>query len=203
MNDPEAHERIHPAVASFFLESGDFNGIPFEALAQKLRLSADELDQALKSALASGEVELSFASKTGNPHIKRLPSEPVEVQIGLLGTVDTRGICVYPNPSTMSIVIGQEYDDRPYTKRLALVEAQLIPCFFELAIFERYFRDPRFECWFGDSNGNVTIGDNAYLSDETQEKDKVSFRIRPEENAGCGCLSLRTRCPFARASAGF
>jgi hypothetical protein len=187
VNDPEALSRLHSAVTTFFLESSDFNGISFNVLAQQLCLSVDEMDQALQAALTSGAVELSFASKTSNPHIKRLAAETVEVQRALLDTEDKRGICVYPNPATMPVVIGQTYDDRPYTKRLALVEAQLVPLFFELVVLERYFRDPRFECWFGDSNGNITIGDNAYLSEETPERDKVSFKF------GIGYDPKRTR----------
>jgi len=98
--------------------------------------------------------------------------EPVETQRALLATEDIAGICVYPSPASTSTVISQTYDDRPYTKRLALVEAQLVPVFFELIVLERYFRDPRFECWFGDSNGNISIGDKAYLSDDTPERTK-------------------------------
>jgi hypothetical protein len=187
VNDAETLSRLHSTVATYFLESGDFNGIAFAAIAQQLSLSVDEMSQMLQAALISGTVELSFASKTGNPHIKRLAAETVEAQCELLETEDKRGICVYPNPTTMPAVIGQTYDDRPYTKRLALVEAQLVPLFFELVVLERYFRDPRFNCWFGDSNGNITIGDKAYLSEETPERDKVSFKF------GIGYDPKRTR----------
>jgi hypothetical protein len=187
VNDAEVLSRLHSAVATYFLESGDFNGIAIAALAQQLGVSADKMSQMLQAALTSGTVELSFASKTGNPHIKRLAAETVETQRELLVIEDKRGVCIYPGPTTMPAVIGQTYDDRPYTKRLALVEAQLVPLFFDLVVLERYFRDPRFECWFGDSNGNITIGDKAYLSEETPERDKVSFKF------GIGYDPRRTR----------
>ncbi|MGA3133832.1 MAG: hypothetical protein ABSD59_23965 [Terracidiphilus sp.] len=187
MNDPEALSRLHSAVATFFLESGDFNGVAFSALQHQLCVSVDEMSQMLQAALTNGTVEISFASKTGNPHIKRLAAETVGIQRELLATEDKSGICVYPSPTTMQAVIGQTYDDRPYTKRLALVEAQLVPLFFDLVVLERYFRDPRFECWFGDSSGNITIGDKAYLSEETPERDKVSFKF------GIGYDPKRTR----------
>ena len=185
--DPEVLSRLNSIVTSYFLESGDFNGIPAADLPRRAGFPDAQTRQVLETGLNSGVVELSFASKPGNPHIKRLPVEPVETQRALLATEDIAGICVYPSPASTSTVISQTYDDRPYTKRLALVEAQLVPVFFELIVLERYFRDPRFECWFGDSNGNISIGDKAYLSDDTPEKDKISFKF------GIGYDPKRTR----------
>jgi hypothetical protein len=175
--DPEVISRLNSIVMSYFLESGDFNGIPAADLPQRAGFQDAQTRQVLETVLKSGLVELAFASKTGNPHIKRLPAEPVEMQLTLLASEDIGGICVYPSPASVSAVIGQTYDDRPYTKRLALVEAQLEPVFFELIVLERYFRDPRFKCWFGDSNGNISIGDKAYLTEDTPEKDKISFKF--------------------------
>jgi DNA-binding transcriptional regulator LsrR (DeoR family) len=88
VNDPEALSRLHSAVATYFLESCDFNGIAFAALAQQLGVSEEQMSQMLQAAITSGTVELSFASKTGNPHIKRLAAETVEVQRELLVTED-------------------------------------------------------------------------------------------------------------------
>jgi len=185
--DPEVLSRLNSIVTSYFLESGDFNGIPAADLSRRAGFPDAETRQVLETGLNSGVMELSFASKTGNPHIKRLPVEPVETQRALLATEDIAGICAYPSPASTSTVISQTYDDRPYTKRLALVEAQLVPVCFELIVLERYFRDPRFECWFGDSNGNISIGYKAYLSDDTPEKDKISFKF------GIGYDPKRTR----------
>lgn len=174
---PELLTRLQTAITTFFLESGDFNGVPARDLAGMAGFPGDRTTEILAALLESGGVEFAFASETGNPHIKRLPSAPVDKQRTLLGTERIDGICAYPSAEATAASIGQSYDDRPYSKRLALVEAQLVPIFFELNVLERYFRDPRFDCWFGDSNGNVTIGDEAYLSDGTREKDKVSFKF--------------------------
>jgi len=169
--------RLNAAITTFFLESGDFNGVPARDLPRLVGFPKDQTKDALEALLENGTVELAFASEAGNPHIKRSGSAPVDQQRALLATEAIDGICVYPSAEATAVAIGQSYDDRPYSKRLALVEAQLVPIFFELNVLERYFRDPRFDCWFGDSSGNVTIGNEAYLSDSTLEKDKVSFKF--------------------------
>ncbi len=107
----------------------------------------------------------------------------------MLKTEGINGICIYPNPIEITNRSSlHEYEDRPYTHRLALAEPQLIPCFFELSVLEKYFRDPRYRCWFGDSNGNISVSDDAYRSEQTAERDKISI-----ESFGIGYDKERNR----------
>jgi len=67
----------------------------------------------------------------------------------------------------------RQYDDRPYTRRLAVAEPQLRAVFFELSVLDKYFRDPHYRCDFGDSEGSISVRDKHYLSDQMAERDKV------------------------------
>jgi hypothetical protein len=181
-------EDILLKIVDAFAQSHDFNGISLIDLAASLNLDLKVVLERLKPLLEDGKVSLSFEGHTGNPHIKRLRDLPIEVQISRMGTEEASGVCVYPSQMLASTRLGSRFDDRPYSKRLALAEAQLIPVFFELQVLERYFRDPRYACWFGDSAGTISIGDNAYFSDETSEKDKISV-----QSFGIGYDSARRR----------
>ena len=57
--------------------------------------------------------------------------------------------------------------------------------FFELSILEKYFRDPRYFCYFGDSEGRISVHDEHYLSAQMPERDKIlieTFGIGYDQN---------------------
>lgn len=171
-----ASDELIEIVYDAFARSHDFNGICLRSLATRLNLDLHAAQRRLKPLLRGGKISLTFESHAVNPHIKRLPDLPVEVQISKMAREEPEGICVYPSPSVATNRIGDTFEGRPYTKRLAVGEAQLIPVFFDLTVLERYFRDPRYYCWFGDSAGTISIGDSAYHSEDTRERDKISIQ---------------------------
>jgi hypothetical protein len=181
-------DRIADIISDFFAQSNDFNGIDLKVLATRLQCNLDELWKRLRPLLQDGKITLAFESHALNPHIKRFKELPVNIQISKLDTEDAAGICAYPSPALLKHRIGAQFDDRPYTKRLALAEAQLVPFFFELPVLERYFRDPRYSCWFGDSEGTISISNDAYQSEKTIERDKISI-----QSFGIGYTSNRER----------
>ncbi len=164
-------------VCEFFVRSRDFNGIPARDLVAEFDVSWPDLQELLRRLLRSGRISLTFASHSENPHIKRLPDLPLEVQLAKVTEEDIGGICVYPDSDEIAnISVLREYDDRPYALRLALAEPQLIPIYFELNVLEKYFRDPRYSCRFGDSHGSISVSDEAYFSERMAERDKISLQ---------------------------
>ena len=145
-------------VLRSFVESDDFNGILLENAGELAGLSGDDLRLVTKALIDQAQVELSFEHHTGNPHIKRLPGPPPTEQIRAVLEDDLRGICIYPSAAKISkhtdITL---YDDRPYSKRLLLAEAQLIPVFFDLCVLERYMEDPRYSYDFSGFGGHISI----------------------------------------------
>ncbi len=182
------NDRLTEIVRESFARSHDFNGISLSSLARISTLDLKILKQRLAPLIAEGKVTLAFESIWVNPHIKRLKDLPVELQISQMENESPDGICVYPSSTIAAASVGSAFDDRPYTKRLAIAEPQLLPVFFELPVLERYFRDPRYLCWFGDSNGSISIGNKAYESEETRERDKITI-----QSFGIGYDSKRQR----------
>ena len=158
-------------IRTFFVESRDFNPIPVSRLAEHLGIAAPDVRRVLQELVAAQRVALVFASHSENPHIKRLPDLPVDAQLAKLEADDPAGICAYPSSDVLRDTRDlREYDDRPYTRRLPLAEAQLTPIFFELRVLEQYFRDPRYHCRFWDRSGLISVRQEHYQSDQMAER---------------------------------
>jgi len=177
---------IIDVVTDFFVKSRDFNGIAAATLGERLGASWQTLKGQLAQLVKEGKLDLTFASHSENPHIKRVPVLPPDQQIARLETEEPHYCCVYPKAAAVSEVLDlRQYDDRPFTKRLLLVEPQLTPVFFDLDVLDPYFRDPRYHFDFHDFTGSISIADKYYKSSEVKERDKVllqSFGIGYDEH---------------------
>ena len=175
-------------VLRSFVESDDFNGILLENAGELAGLSGDDLRLVTKALIDQAQVELSFEHHTGNPHIKRLPGLPPTEQIRAVLEDDLRGICIYPSAAKISkhtdITL---YDDRPYSKRLLLAEAQLIPVFFDLCVLERYMEDPRYSYDFLRFwRPHIDRGAGKYSADTGPDLDRKFWNwLRPEPAPSC------------------
>ncbi len=169
------NQDILDAITDFYVNSGDFNGIPLSSLGERLKaLSFDELKSRIVEFVKQGVVTLTFACSDENPHIRRFPERPIDQQIELLEKEKPYWTCVYPTKGLVEAAVDTAaYNDRPFTKRLLLCEAQLQPVFFELSVLERYYNDARYHFIFNDYCGHIHLADQFYESDETQERDKV------------------------------
>jgi hypothetical protein len=165
---------ILKAVIEFFLHSGDFNGILASRLAEQLGLSHSNLILIVERLLRSEEITIAFDRYQGNPHILRFPPPAVQRQLELLKSESLSEFCIYPSER----ILADRHDlasfaDRPFTRRLALGEAQLTPVFFELSVLERYYRDPRYYFRYEDMGGRISIRDEASRSSDVHDRDKI------------------------------
>jgi len=183
-----SNDDLAEIVWESYARSHDFNGISLPGLVRISTLDLETLKQRLGLLIREDKTALAFESISANPHIKRLKDLPVELQISQMENEAPNGVCVYPSSTFAAARIGNAFDNRPYTKRLAIAEPQLLPVFFELPVLERYFRDPRYLCWFGDYAGSISIGNEAYESDETRDRDKITI-----QSFGIGYNSQRRR----------
>jgi hypothetical protein len=163
---PSADE-ILGIICKAFENSRDFNGICVSALTDATELTWPDLRPRIEVLVRSRRIDAAFGSHGVNPHIKRLPEMTVEGQVKGLELKSPSGICIYP---TVEVVTASgtlsRYEGLPYTRRLAVAEAQLTTVFFELHVLERYFRDPRYSCRFLDRSGSISVHDQHYLSDK-------------------------------------
>ncbi len=167
-------DEILKEITDFFVQSRDFNGISMRWIMRAFNIDRSDLDAHINHLITANKITLAFESSSINPHIKRLPDLPVDAQLSKLAQENVNGICIYPTADVLASRSELlQYDDRPYTCRLALAEAQLVPVFFELHILEKYFRDPRYHCRFGDRDGSISVKDKHYLLGRMAKRDEI------------------------------
>lgn len=164
-------------ILNFFTESSDFNGIPVYDLSAEFGVSWVKMRDILSELLKGKRITLEFASHSVNPHIKRLPDLPLDQQLTKLFNEDPLSICAYPTSDVISGFVDiSVYDARPFTRRLALAEPQLMPVFFNLEVLDRYYRDPRYRFKFDDYDGSISVTTEHYESQGFAERDKIYLK---------------------------
>lgn len=163
-------------VTKFYLESGDFNGIPLAELLDDVAEAAAMTNDAVMSMLAVlvAEQKVSLVFSDVNPHIKAFADLPQEDQLRRLEQDPIRDVCVYPTEATITGAVDvSEYDARPFTKRLLLGAPQLEPAYFDLHVLDAYASDPRYYYSFWDYAGSISVAGRHYESEDMPERDKV------------------------------
>lgn len=181
--------KIENRVYNFFINSNDFNGIPLRQISQEFELNYKQSIDLIKS-LVEDEI-ISIQSST-NPHIIGFKHHPIASQLIILDDAKNikvrtqkigeiiftsenteHPICLYPSKKYLKKNRKvKEFEDKGYTKQLALGEPQLKPVFFEIEVLDRYFNDPRFEFKFEDYSGQISCkydeNENPILRKEDQ-----------------------------------
>ncbi|MFQ5796647.1 MAG: AAA family ATPase [Candidatus Bipolaricaulia bacterium] len=161
-------------VTEFYLNSGDFNGLPIREITHEFGLEREGLENLLTSLIREGTVSLNFGDIHPNAHIKAFDEEPAETQIEKLQRLDLEHVCAYPTKSHLQEVVDVSvYQDRPFTLRLALGEAQLSFKAFDLAVLEDYRNDPRYYYTNNDISGTLSVTEEHFKSKGMPASDKV------------------------------
>jgi hypothetical protein len=167
MNTPPA---LLETVTSFYLESGDFNGVPV----QELGPLTSEARTDIRDAIAAGTISVNFGDRHPNPHINALDPEPIDTQLRKLEEQNLEGACLYPTEAHMQSVLPSDaFLDRPFTRRLALGEPQLRFYVFDTSILETYRNDPRYLFLTDDISGRISVAQEHDESDTMAESDAV------------------------------
>jgi len=157
-------------VTDHYLISPDFNGLPLGDLVDID--NGRELER-LRQMIREGKLEIVSTSWDCNPSIKRLACPPTERQLSCLDRDAGDLICVYPTPRWMHRQRAKTDATRPFTSRLQSAEPQLAWVPFDLAVLERYYRDPRYNLEMYNFGGHITIADEHYHSDQVPARDKI------------------------------
>lgn len=162
------------AVTSYFLSSGDFNGISAARLIQELGATWNEIRASLQELIEEDSIGVLYAEFELNTHIVRLGFPPIDVQVSKLDTDDIFHTCVYPRPNHLQKVVDvSQYQGQPYKLCLALGEPQLAYRSFDLSILEFYRNDPRYSYSNDDINGSISVRSEYYESEQMHERDQV------------------------------
>lgn len=172
-------EEILARATDHYLASGDFNGLPVR------ELFTDEAGQeAVRKALArlmqAGSLTMEFGKSHQNPYIKAFPPHPeIAKHLASLAESDLTHACAYPSPSVLAKRIKKsQSQDRPFTRRLMLGEAQLNFHAFDLSVLEFYRNDPRYHYETNDIGGWISVRD-AY-SDPAIEPNTAKMHKRDQ-----------------------
>lgn len=130
----------------------------------------DELIQCLIELIKEGAIEI-ITGNVGNTYIKSFDAESIEKQITLLPSLSFRDYSIYPTERVLENKRDvSSFNDRPFSKMLALGKPQLKCRFFNIDILYHYATDPRYDYKFRDYFGSIyaynTVDDSEdmYLS---------------------------------------
>jgi hypothetical protein len=164
MKDLKKH--ILEQVYDYFVNSKDFNG--YSLLGQDFDCTNGELIQYLIELIEEGSVEIIG---TSNPHIKCLDAGSIETQVELINTRSIQDYCIYPTQRFLESHRDTScFDDRPFSKMLALGKAQLKCRYFNIDILHQYAKDPRYDYSFKDYLGNI------HSSNSVDESEAINLK---------------------------
>jgi hypothetical protein len=161
-------EDVLAEVVRFYLDSGDFNGLPVQR--------HDPRGRAFAELLSGGLIEITSYRAYPNPHIKPWsPRESGEQGRSLAESLAGEGLaCAYPSPAAMSSVDLSHLADKPYQRDLASGHGALDVVYFDIAAIEPYRNDPRFWLDLNDFGASWGIGDEAWSDEDEPERDKIA-----------------------------
>lgn len=174
MSKPAPHSLLD-TIVKFYLNSGDFNGLPFrQDAAEADILEAIDLTK-------EGLIQVVTEDDYLNPHIRpwqsrRSTDDQVESLASLKDSGEYGVACLYPTHNGMKGVrLPKRYGDRPYEKELAKGTGVLELAYFTPDVLEFYRNDPRYHCRIGDFSVYMSVNDDVYGDEGEPKKDKVSL----------------------------
>lgn len=203
-------DNVIKVIFDFYINSKNFNGITLTGLAKKLDVEYLELLPVIDDLIKDGSISIQGNE---NPHIIRwghydtatqldLVEEAKKNKTQIINTIESKGfptempkiditfdshlLCAYPSRQFLKqYYTDNKYDTLPFTKRLALGEAQLKPVYFEIDVLDRYFQDPRYRFEFEDYSGLIEIEESKNSPSSLNEHDQVflkTFGLGYKEN---------------------
>lgn len=146
MNKNELFEHI----VEFYLNSGDFNGIPMYCLPSYNPEDMVEL-------INEGLVETISESETINPHIKGFEFELTTDQHVSNAAGKNGQVCFYPTKKALESTAVEH--SKPYTALLQKGRAQFDIIFFDIEVLERYINNPKYSILDYGYKGSVCLQD--------------------------------------------
>lgn len=168
-------QTIIEEVTKFYFDSGDFNGYPTYCLKEQFKLDNEAAKELVYGLILARKIDVVFGNTHPNPHIKAFSDASAEQQIEFLNQLEFSDyFCLYPTPE----VLGQygnmpDFGDEPYKRELALGGGQLDFRVFDLSVLEHYRNDPRYYYSTDFINGQISVHDEYFESNEMLGHDQV------------------------------
>ena len=155
-------EKILKIITDYYLNSGDFNGLP-------LYYFDKNYTDLICQLIDEGNVEVLSSAFVINPHIKafRLNIDKEEQKKEVINNGDS--VVLYPTEKYLKEL--NLNSEKPFTKMLLEGQGQLKIVFFKIEILETYFQDPRYKVFWYDYRGSIVVSDEFY--DENLESEYI------------------------------
>lgn len=148
-------------IIGFYLNSNDFNGIPFQTLLKQLQSTPEVLQNDLQQLFIDGLIDIVSSKYVLNPHIKQFSNLDRKKLLNEFTEINNLNFCCfYPSVLFMQAVdksLFNKYEGKPYLKNLALGYGQLEFKSFDMSILELYRNDPRYYYSCNDIQGVIYI----------------------------------------------
>lgn len=177
-------------VTSFYINSNDFNGTPYEEIKKEYKkFDENDLIAIIVDLIREKKITLNY---TINPYIKQYNDFSITQQIDVLKNNSIKNICLYPTEEYLNSILDKtKYCDKPFTNMLYFGKPQLEHLFFDMRILENYSNDPGYHInIISDYSGSI-----AYNFKDRCEKDKIllpSFELgyvkKSKEKVVAACL---------------
>jgi len=179
MAEPQKIKRVSAKklidrTVQYYLESGDFNGLPLSEILGAQIQNIEEVKQFLKPLIEAERITVRCDAVDLNPFIKRMTDLPPEREVARLNEWQGGILVAYPTRKEMATRFRPEdFVGRPYHLELALGAAWLEFRVFDLGVLEQYRNDPRYYYSVSDTHGSISVHDEHYLGQNMKESDKV------------------------------
>jgi hypothetical protein len=166
----DIEKKIISEITDYYIQSGDFNGLPASHLIKSLAIDADVLQDIILRLVKEGKIEVSTYI---NPHIRAFDC-PIEKQIDHIKSKEVDAIVLYPSKATLeNIVDSGQFNDKLFSRMLLLGHPQLQLCYFDLSVLERYRNDPRYDLDDDGTTLSLCNNDESCFKEGVQNEDDV------------------------------
>jgi hypothetical protein len=137
-------QRLIDRTVRYYLESGDFNGLPLDKIFGKQIEKIEGIKEFLKPLIEQQRITVRCEEVDTNPFIKRMADLPPDREVARLNEWKGGILNAYPTQKEMATRIRHEdFVGRPFTLEMALGAAWLDFRVFDLGVLEQYRNDPR------------------------------------------------------------
>lgn len=169
-------QEIKKTIATYYLESGDFNGVTLSELLLQFP-NHSLLLKRLSELVLLGYIGVLDNESDENPHILRIRFEDIATQVSKLTVSNAFHTCIYPKRMLLEQYVDRaKYVHEPYRLELALGEPQLSYRVFDLSVLENYRNDPRYLYTSDDIHGSIQINSETPNATPLADNEKVFLK---------------------------
>ena len=151
-------KRLIDRTVQYYLESGDFNGLPLDKIFGTQTKNIEGIKEFLKPLIGEQRITVRCDEVDTNPFIKRMADLPPDKEVARLNEWKGGILTAYPTQKEMATRIRREdFVGRPFTLEMALGAAWLDFRAFDLGVLEQYRNDPRYYYQVSDTHGSICV----------------------------------------------